>query len=84
MQRTIHHVRFHRTPGAPWRGKGFLIRAGRFLSESRGRLISDDSPWAEDAARMFKKHPEIESLAITDSEGHSHFYYRDPHLRKDK
>lgn len=77
--RKLHHVRFNRTPGAPQASRGFLVRAGDFVQKTRGRLVADEAPWAEDVARMFKKH-NIESLTVTDDDGHTHFYWRDPPL----
>lgn len=75
--RKIHHVRFDRTPGAPQARHGFLIRAGEFVKKTRGRLVADEASWAEDVARLFKKHA-VESMTITDEDGWTHYYWRDP------
>jgi hypothetical protein len=42
--------------------KGFLLRAGRFVKQTQGRLRHDSSPWAQDVARIFIKNEEVEEI----------------------
>lgn len=57
--------------------RGFLIRAGRFVKETRGRLKHDPNPWAQDVARIFLKYEEVEEVTVMDKNGRLHSYFRE-------
>lgn len=77
MPKNPRHVRFSCWANGKGYRTGFLIRAGKFLKESKGRLKSDENPWAQDVARIFLKNEDVEEVSIMDKEGRLHAYYRE-------
>lgn len=71
------HVRYVVWRGGDHRVAGFLIRAGKFVKETRGRLKHDPNPWAQDVARIFLKNEEVEEITIMDKDGLLHTYFKD-------
>ena len=72
-----NHVRYAIWHNGSERVTGFLIRAGKFIKETRGRLKHDPNPWAQEVARIFLKHEEVEEVTIMDKDGLLHSYHRD-------
>lgn len=72
-----NHVRYIVWKDGSDRVKGFLIRAGRIVSRTQGRLTHDPSPWAPEVARIFQKNSNVEEVTIMDKDGLLHSYHRD-------
>jgi hypothetical protein len=71
------HVRYVIWRNGNERLKGFLIRAGKFVKQTNGRLQHDPSPWAQEVARIFLKNEEVEEITVMDKDGRLHAYYKD-------
>jgi len=71
------HVHYTVWESGKRRLTGFLIRAGKVVKKSEGRLRADPSPWQPEVARIFMKYPEVEEVSIMDKDGYLHAYYRD-------
>jgi hypothetical protein len=71
------HVRYVIWDKGNDRVKGFLLRAGKFVKQTQGRLKHDPSPWAQDVARIFQKNESVEEVTVMDKDGHLHSYHRD-------
>jgi hypothetical protein len=77
MPARSRHVRYVVWNHGSEQVKGFLLRAGRFVKQTQGRLRHDSSPWAQDVARIFIKNVEVEEITVMDKDGFLHSYYRD-------
>ena len=73
-QRHVRYVVWH---NGTEQLKGFLLRAGKFVKQTQGRLRCDPSPWAQDVSRIFLKNEEVEEVTIMDKDGRLHSYFRD-------